>query len=166
MAKSALAFINPDILVWAREQAGLTIEAAAEGIAVSADKLAKCEAGDDHLTFPQFLKAANFYKRAPALFYLDERPQGFQPIQDFRHLHDAEVAMTPALEWAIRQARERRELALELRQDVQEPVSEFTLRAALTDNVEAVGQAIRDYLGIQQSAQQGWRAKALSLIHI
>ena len=52
MAKSALAFINPDILVWAREQAGLTIEAAAEGIAVSADKLAKCAVSYTHLTLP------------------------------------------------------------------------------------------------------------------
>ncbi|TPI66766.1 ImmA/IrrE family metallo-endopeptidase [Mesorhizobium sp. B2-8-9] len=134
---------------------------AAEGIGVSVYKLSECEAGDNHLTFPQFLKAANFYKRAPAIFYLNEPPHGFQPIQDFRRLPESpEEAFKSGLEWAIRQARERRELALELRADLGEPIHDFRLQASLKDDPEAVGAAIRKYLGVTQADQQGWRAKA------
>ncbi|AMY00665.1 ImmA/IrrE family metallo-endopeptidase [Mesorhizobium ciceri] len=161
MTKSTLAYINPAILRWVREQARLSPEAAAEGIGISADKLQACEAGDKHLTFPQFLAAANFYKRAPAIFYLNEPPVGFLPIQDFRRLRETpEDAFKSGLEWAIRQARERRELALELRNDLGEPVQPFKLQASVKDNVETVGAAIRTYLGITQADQQTWRAKA------
>ncbi|MGX9054308.1 hypothetical protein [Mesorhizobium sp. 14Argb] len=73
---------------WARDQARLSPEAAAEGIGISVDKLEACEVGDNQLTFPQFLAAANFYKRAPAIFYLNEPPAGFQPIQDCRSLRE------------------------------------------------------------------------------
>ncbi|MER8975355.1 XRE family transcriptional regulator [Mesorhizobium sp. M0800] len=161
MTKSALAYINPAILKWAREQAGLTPEVAADGLGMSVDKLLVCESGEKQLTFPQFLKAANFYKRAPAIFYLNQPPKGFQPIQDFRRLRETpEDAFKSGLEWAIRQAQERRELALELRADVGEPIQEFTLRATVKDDVENLAKAVRDYLGVRQVDQQGWRAKA------
>lgn len=161
MTKSTLAYISPAILRWARDQARLSLEVAAEGIGVSVDKLEACEAGDKQLTFPQFLAAANFYKRAPAIFYLNEPPAGFQPIQDFRRVRETpEDAFKSGLDWAIRQARERRELALELRRDLGEPVKTFELQASVKDDVESVGVAIRTYLGIKQTDQQTWRAKA------
>jgi Zn-dependent peptidase ImmA (M78 family) len=161
MTKSTLAYINPAILRWARDQARLSLEVAAEGIGISVDKLEACEVGDKQLTFPQFLAAANFYKRAPAIFYLNEPPAGFQPIQDFRRLRETpEDAFKSGLEWAIRQARERRELALELRKDLGEPVQTFELQASVKDHVETVGAAIRTYLGVKQVDQQTWRAKA------
>lgn len=161
MTKSTLAYINPAILRWAREQARLSPEVAAEGMGVSLDKLLACEAGEKQLTFPQFLAAANFYKRAPAIFYLNEPPHDFQPIQDFRRLRETpEDAFKSGLEWAIRQARERRELALELRNDVGEPVQEFELQATIKEDVEKLATAIRTYLGVKQTDQQGWRAKA------
>ncbi|MER9458170.1 XRE family transcriptional regulator [Mesorhizobium sp. M0478] len=161
MTKSTLAYINPAILRWAREQARLSPEAAAEGMGVSLDKLLACEAGEKQLTFPQFLAAANFYKRAPAIFYLNEPPHGFQPIQDFRRLRETpEDAFKSGLEWAIRQARERRELALELRNDVGEPVQDFKLQATIKEDVEKLATTIRAYLGVKQTDQQGWRAKA------
>lgn len=161
MAKSILANINPRILRWARETARLTPEAAAKAVAVSVEKLLACEAGDDQLTFNQFLAAANAYKRAPALFYLEEPPNGFQPIQDFRRLPDvAEDPLSTSLAWAVRQARERREIALELRGDLDDPVRAFALTASIRDDVEKTGQAIRTALGVRKDDQIGWRAKA------
>ncbi|MGX5831843.1 hypothetical protein [Mesorhizobium sp. 43Arga] len=56
-------------------------------------------------------------------------------------------------------------MALELRKDVGEPVQTFTLQATVSDNVETVGAAIRTYLGIKQSDQQTWRAKAFDSWH-
>ena len=63
MSKSVPALINPDMLVWARESARLTIDEAAHKGSISAEKLAACEAGDEHLTFAQLMKLAGAYKR-------------------------------------------------------------------------------------------------------
>ena len=161
MAKSIPANVNPRILQWAREAARLAPEAAAKAIAVSVEKLLACEAGDEQLTFNQFLAAANAYKRAPALFYLDAPPAGFQPIQDFRRLPDlGEDPLSAPLAWAVRQAHERREVAVELRNDLDDPVKPFALAATLRDDVEKTGQAIRAALGVRKEDQIGWRVKA------
>lgn len=161
MAKSVPAFINPTILTWARVQARLSSEAAAKAIGIAVEKLEAAERGEVQLTFPQFLSAANVYKRAPSLFYLNEPPEGFQPIQDFRKLADAAPgAFTPGLTAVIRQAQERRELALDLHADLGEPASEFTFSASLSDDEEDLGERIRSYLDVGVTEQQGWRAKA------
>lgn len=161
MVKSVPAFINPTVLKWAREKARLSPDAAAKAISISVDKLVAAENGEVQLTFTQFLAAANAYKRAPSIFYLEEPPIDFQPIQDFRKLTDAEPgAYTPGLTAAIRQAQERRELALELRQEIGEPVQEFSLAADLKVDVEELGGRIRAFLDVTEPEQQAWRAKA------
>ena len=129
MAKSVPALINPAMLVWARESARLSIEEAAHKIGIAAEKLAACETEDAQLTFNQLMKAASVYKRPVSLFYLKKPPAGWAPIQDFRRFADADAGFSPRLTYVIRQARERRELALELRAELNEPVQPFTLTA-------------------------------------
>jgi len=160
MAKSVPALINPAMLVWARESTRLTVEDAARKIGIAADRLAACEANTGQLTFNQLMKAASVYKRPVSLFYLKTPPSGWTPIQDFRRLADAEMGFSPSLTYAIRQARERRELALELRAELNEPVQPFTLTAAAGQDVEALGQEIRAYLGVTDAEQQQWKRRA------
>ena len=160
MVKSVPALINPEMLVWARESARLSIEDAAHKISIAADKLADCEIGEAQLTFNQLMKAATVYKRPVSLFYLKKRPAGWAPIQDFRRLADAEAGFSPRLTYVIRQARERRELALELRADLNEPIQPFTLTTRLGRDVESLGQEIRAYLGVTDTEQQQWKRRA------
>lgn len=161
MAKSVPALINPAMLTWARESAGLSIEAAAHKIGISAEKLAACEASNEtQLTFPQLMKAAREYKRPVSLFYLKTPPAGWQPIQDFRQLIGVEGGFSPKLTYVVRQARERRELAVELRGEINEPITPFTLTATLDQDVEAVGQEVRAYLGVTETEQQQWKRRA------
>lgn len=160
MAKSVPALINPAMLVWARESARLSVEDAAHKIGIAADKLAACEADDAKLTFNQLMKAASVYKRPVSLFYLKTPPAGWAPIQDFRRLADAEIGFSPRLTYVIRQARERRELALELRTELSAPVQPFTLTATVGRDVETLGQEIRTYLGVTDAEQQQWKRRA------
>jgi Zn-dependent peptidase ImmA (M78 family) len=160
MAKSIPALINPAMLMWARESAGLTIEQAARKIGIVADKLAACEANEARLTFPQLMKAAREYRRPVSLFYLDAPPAGWLPIQDLRRLAGIEGGLSPQLAFVIRQARERRELALELRAELNEPVTPFTLTATTDDDVEMLGTTIRAYLGVADGQQQQWKRRA------
>ena len=159
MTKTVPALINPKMLVWARESARLTIEEAAHKSAISTEKLTACEAGDAQLTFPQLMKVAQVYKRPVSIFYLQEPPSGWSPIQDFRLLHGASAGFSSKLTYAIRQARVRREIALELRRELDEPVKPFDVSATLRRDVEMLAQDIRIALGVTKAAQQEWKRK-------
>jgi len=160
MSKSVPALINPAMLVWARESARLALEEAAHKGGISVEKLTECEAGTAHLTFPQLMKLAREYKRPVSIFYLHEPPKGWTPIQDFRHLHGAEGGFSTKLTFAIRQARERRELAIELRAELAETIQPFSLTATLQRDAEALAQEIRTYLRVTDTEQQQWKRKA------
>jgi transcriptional regulator with XRE-family HTH domain len=70
-----LAYAKPDLLVWAREDAGYTVEVAAKRISVKAEKLRATEAGEDNLTVNQLRSLSNVYKRPLAFFYLPAPPK-------------------------------------------------------------------------------------------
>jgi Zn-dependent peptidase ImmA (M78 family)/DNA-binding XRE family transcriptional regulator len=166
MAKSVKALINPTMLAWAREQAGYSPADAAHKLGIDEPRLQALENGKETPTFAKLLDMADLYKRPVSLFYLRKPPKGWQPIQDFRRLPGAEGGFSSQLTYAIRQARERREIALAVKKELNEPVREFTLRATLATNVETLGTRIREFLDVSEANQQrfakrpfeGWRA--------
>jgi len=166
MAKSVKALINPTMLTWAREQAGYSLAVAAHKLGIDKARLEALEGDQETPTFAKLLAMADLYKRPVSLFYLKKPPKGWQPIQDFRRLPGANGGFSPQLTYAIRQARERREVALAVKNELNEPVREFTLRATLSTNVETLGARIREFLDVDETKQQrfakkafeGWRA--------
>jgi Zn-dependent peptidase ImmA (M78 family)/DNA-binding XRE family transcriptional regulator len=160
MAKSIPALINPTMLVWARESARLTTDEAAHKIGITTEKLVACESGETQLTFPQLMKVAREYKRPVSLFYLKKPPTGWAPIKDFRLLAGVDGGFSTRLTYAIRQAHERREIALELHAELNEPIIPFTLTATTSHPVETLGQEIRAYLDVTEAAQQQWKRHA------
>jgi transcriptional regulator with XRE-family HTH domain len=152
------ALINSDLLVWARESAGFTVADAAKKAQVKPEALIQWELGAGRPSIPQLRKLANVYKRPLAVFYLPERPKTFDAMHDFRRL-PGEVAgkQSPELRRAIRQVRLRRQVALDLYRELEGEPPEFTLTAALNDDPEAVGQRVRDFLGVAYEAQTSWR---------
>jgi Zn-dependent peptidase ImmA (M78 family) len=86
---------------------------------------------------------------------LPEPPEDFAPLRDFRRLPAPEDRTTTAnLAFHIRNAYERRELALELYDDLREPPRTFPLKARLSDDPETVSEAIRSFLAIDDEAQK------------
>jgi Zn-dependent peptidase ImmA (M78 family)/DNA-binding XRE family transcriptional regulator len=158
MSKRPKATIKPALLIWARETAGFDLSTAAEKLDVEEEKLAAWEAGEDQPSIPQLRKAAELYKRPLAVLYLPEPPLTFQPMHDFRRLPDMGLRrFTPQLTLEIRAAHQRRELALELFEDVDEEPSVFSLTASIKDNPAAVGAFIRKALNVDYSLQSHWR---------
>ena len=83
--------VNPEILVWARETAGLAPDAAARklgfrdtGRASAVDKLAALEQGAAEPTRPQLVKMAQSYRRPLLAFYLPQPPAKGDRGTDFR----------------------------------------------------------------------------------
>lgn len=87
--------VNPEILTWARNTSGLSLEAAAtrlgfkdtrNGTAVG--RLEALEAGTDEPSRPVLIKMAGLYRRPLLTFYLPAPPARAERGEDFRTLPD------------------------------------------------------------------------------
>ncbi len=150
------AMINPALLSWARESAGLRIDEAAKKVQVKPGRIELWESGDAQPTIKQLRKLGATYKRPIAVFYLDEVPRDFTPLRDFRRL-PGEVAgvQSPELRYEIRRALSRRDTALELMGPESE-VPRLRLRCSLDDDADSVATRVRRRLGINLEDQLGW----------
>ena len=85
--------VNPEILVWARETAGLTLDEAVAKVGIrdargeaAVDRLAALERGEREPTRPTLVKMAQHYRRPLLAFYLTAPPQRADRGADFRTL--------------------------------------------------------------------------------
>lgn len=139
--------VNPDILRWARETAGLTSEEAARRLAlkpkrgVQADeRLAALESGSEIPTRPQLVKMAKLYRRPLLTFYLAAPPGRGDRGTDFRDLGGPQDPLENALlDALIRGIRSRQSLVRAILEDEDEaePVP-FIGSQNLNDGVGAV----------------------------
>ena len=96
--------INPEILVWARETAALTLQDAvakvgikdARGVA-AVDRLTALERGEEKPTRPVLVSMAHHYRRPLLAFYLNAPPRRDERGPDFRTLPGARSSETDAL---------------------------------------------------------------------
>lgn len=168
MARGTPALIQPSLLVWARESAGLDIDEAAKKAHVNADSLRQWEHGEARPSIPQLRKLADVYKRPLAVFFLSEPPKGFDPQREFRRLPGLTPENeSPELRLALRTALFRREAARELYERLGESWPSFDVSVQPSEDPEIVGERVRQLLGISWEDQlefssayealNGWR---------
>lgn len=87
--------VNPEILRWARETAGLSLAEAVKKIQLNdaygktgAERLAELEAGEENPTRALLGRMADKYRRPLITFYLSEPPEKSDRGEDFRTLPD------------------------------------------------------------------------------
>lgn len=143
------AIVKPELLVWAREDAGYDIDTAAKRIGVKPEKLAACEQGRERLTVNQLRNLSNAYKRPLAFFYLPAPPQSDIQLQDFRQFAEEEQQkLSPELRLELRKAKARRDVALGLFDDLDIAPPVFQATASLNEDADTVGKRIRDILNV------------------
>ena len=158
MAKSVRALVRPEILKWARESAGYSIDEAARKVQVKPERMASWETGSERATINQLRKMAAVYKRPLSVFYLQEVPKTFQVLRDFRRLPgDGLRRYSPELVSEMRFAQQRRELALELVDELDEEPIRFSLSASIGDDPEELATEIRQQLNVSYPLQSKWR---------
>ncbi len=149
--------VNPEILRWARETAGLSeAEAAvklgireARGIA-PVDRLRALEEGDPAPTRPMLVKMAKQYLRPLLTFYLATPPQRGDRGQDFRTLpQDHSPADEALLDALIRSVQARQSLVRSaiLDEDDASPLG-FVGSATMAEGVDHVLSSIRETLSL------------------
>lgn len=149
--------VKPELLRWARESIGLDVSTAAHKLKIDEAKLLACEEGRDRLTMSKLERAADVYRRSLAVFFLPAPPEEFQVVKDFRRLPGAPADPSPELTVETRKAGARREIALEMLEELGEEAPAFNLSAATTEAAPAAAARVREVLGISVEEQLGWR---------
>jgi Zn-dependent peptidase ImmA (M78 family) len=160
MAAGVKSTINPAVLTWARETAGFTLPESASKLKIDEERFGAWEnpASEDAPSIPQLRKIAALFKRPLAVFYLQETPPRFEVMRDLRRLpRVGSRSYSPAVQLEIRAANERRELALELAQDLEQETPKFALTATIDEDSETVGERIRAALDFTTEIQLHWR---------
>jgi Zn-dependent peptidase ImmA (M78 family)/transcriptional regulator with XRE-family HTH domain len=158
-----VAQINPRLLAWARETAGLSPEEAAVKLglkptakATAAEKLLQAESGERPISQSMLEKAAATYRRPLVTFYLPQPPARGERGEDFRTVAGAasprEDAMLDAL---IRDVRARQQLLREaLLEDEDTQPLPFVASCRMSDGATGVATKIRATLGVSPAEQK------------
>ncbi|MBU0679884.1 MAG: XRE family transcriptional regulator [Proteobacteria bacterium] len=167
--------VNHDILRWARETAGLSLEEAVGKLnihdstsASAVDRLTALEVGDTAPTRPMLLKMAKQYHRPLLTFYMSAPPRQGSRGQDFRTLppgHSrSEEALLDAL---IRNVQARQGLVKAILEDEEdiEPLP-FINSMNMSDGVEMVLASLKDILQLEldEFRSQSSPSEAFSLL--
>lgn len=152
------ADVNPDLLIWAREESGYAPDVVAKRIGVKIDRLAEWENGDRRPSVRQVQNLAKYYHRPFGVFFLPQRP-AIQPLaSEYRRLPGVFPGVeSPEFRLALRQMSLRRERTLELTDELAIVGAEFTTAAQLSETPAAVGRRLREVLGVSSARQMAWR---------
>lgn len=149
--------INPAMLRWARDRAGLSMAAVAAKIGKSTDIIENWEAGTTAPTYGQLEKLAyQLYRRPLAIFFLPNPPEEPTPKNAFRTLPDFEIEnLQPDTLYNLRYALSM-QVALKELTDGINPSRRLIfedLKISPKRILSGMPQRVRDYLNIDLDVQ-------------
>ena len=157
--------INPELLRWARERAGYSVEDIARRRRVSPERVREWESGQSFPTWKQFKQMAyHDYHRGTVFFFFKDPPEEKTVTERFHRLPAAMLEdLHPDTLYAVRQARYRQDDLAEL---LGPGVSgeRFILRdlrgQADAGNPSRLAVAVREYLGLDPNDPEGFSNRA------
>jgi Zn-dependent peptidase ImmA (M78 family)/transcriptional regulator with XRE-family HTH domain len=151
--------VNPDILVWARERAGLSIAEVAARLDRPLELVEAWEAGESWPTYNQLeTLAETVYHRPVALFFLPSPPKEASAQEEFRTLPDFDVAGLAAdTRFAVRLARAHQQSLRELTGG-SNPAETLITRILQPRGrpTPVVAKDLRGHLGVSLQDQLSW----------
>ena len=150
--------INPDILRWARERSGYTVEAIANALNRDVSIVNDWESGERALTYVQLETLADKYKRPIAVFFFPEPPEEPNIAENLALRSSDNEQLEPRIHILLRQAYARQLSLMELNLGTNPSEKKIfrDLQARSTDSVPALAQKTRTYLNINVTTQADW----------
>ena len=143
--------VNPEILRWARETAGLSLGRAVVAVGLkdtrksrAVDRLAALEAGEVQPSRPLLLKMALKYRRPLLTFYLDAPPRKGDRGEDFRSTPEKQTDSEPLVDALVRDVRARQQAVRDVLTDEDAPRLSFIGAEMLAHGVDRVLASIRN----------------------
>lgn len=154
----AQAFINPQILRWARERAGLNVGEAAQAAKVKPEQLQEWEGAKSRPTFRQAQTLALALHTPFGYLFLSEPPPETLSLPDLRTLAGAELPRPSVnLLETVRIALQRQAWYLEYQREHGQTQLGFVGRFELNANPQQVAADIRQVLGVAiEQGQRTW----------
>ena len=144
------AYITPEVILWARVSANISLDDAAKKVGVKVEKLAEWEKGQAFPTVRQAIKLANIYRRPFAAFFLPEPPKDFALLQDFRRISN-NLRYSTALIFMLREIQEKQQWMSDFLKDNGEPPLPFIGQFTIKDSTRKIAREIVKYLGIENA---------------
>jgi Zn-dependent peptidase ImmA (M78 family)/transcriptional regulator with XRE-family HTH domain len=149
--------INHAVLRWAREESGFSLERVARRLGVKEERVRTWEKGERQPTQRQTEELARFLRRPLGVFFLPRPPQVPPLGGEYRRLPGVEPGReSPELRITLRQMLIRRENALNLMNELGEPISPLILRARLSEPPATVGARLRAAVRVLVETQLAW----------
>lgn len=158
MAATIPAMVTPTVLEWARKESGFDPEPVAKKLQVSLDKLLAWEQGNRKPTLRQAQTLAKIYHRPLGVFFLPQPPAIPPLAAEYRRLPGVSPGTeSPELRLAIRVMSQRREVSLNLNEELGHRVQSFSTGAYLNESPGIVGARLRSLIGVSAQEQLSWR---------
>ena len=157
--------INPDILKWARERSGYTVEAIAAFLKKDASIVNGWESGERAPTYVQLEKLADKYKRPIALFFFPEPPEEPNIAENIALRSSDNNPLEPRIHILLRQAYARQLSLMELNIGTNPAEMKIfrDLQARPNDSAVALAQQARAYLNVDVTTQASWKTAVKAL---
>ena len=156
--------VNPDVLAWARETAGLSIDEVVSRInrkRVSSETVLAWEKGTDAPSYPQLERLAyEIYKRPLAIFFFPNPPEEETAKQSFRTLPEYEIDLLPSRIRVLARKAQSLQLNLyELHEGANPSDRKIANDLSYSPDVPADRMAadVRSYLSVDLDTQFGWQ---------
>jgi Zn-dependent peptidase ImmA (M78 family) len=151
--------VNPKVLKWAREEAGIDLSEIAEKVDISIDEYKVWEKEGEDIPFGKLKTIAGQYKRQLAVFFLPEVPEKILKPIDFRNLVFQQKKLSRNVLMVMRDVTYFRQTALEL-QGEKYWKSHYSWLSEIEnfkqDN-EALANWLREKLNISIEDQLSWK---------
>jgi len=148
--------VNPEILVWARETSGLTLEDAVKKLGINsnrkmtaAEKLIAYEKGVLSPSRPMLLKMSQQYRRPLIAFYMNGVPLQSARPEDFRNIPDRDPTSDTLIAVLVRNVGARQSAIKEILVEEEAEPLPFVRSKTVRSGVDAVLQSIVDITGIK-----------------
>ena len=151
--------INPQVLKWAREEAGFELSEIAEKINISIDEYKIWETEGENIPFGKLKTIAGQYKRQLAVFFLPKVPDKISKPIDFRNLLPRQKKLSRNVLMVMRDVTYFRQTALEL-QGEKYWASRYSWLSEIENfkqNNEALADWLREKLNIGIEEQLSWK---------
>ena len=137
--------VNPDLLRWARERAGYSIDALVRHF----PRIEAWEQGEVRPTLKQLEAFAKRTRTAVGFLFLEEPPVEGVPIPDFRTVANIHLGHpSPDLLDTVYLCQQRQDWYRDFARSMQEPLLEFVGSARLGDSVAETAARMRHALGL------------------
>lgn len=153
--------VNPNTLVWAREELGFHLDDVANKIKKDIGTIQDWEAHGKDLRYTDLVKLSKLYKRQIPVFFLNDTPAKAVKPKDFRNLSTKSKGLSPDAMLAIRRTKRYLDLYRE-NTPANQLIEQYKWVQALKKHQNnGLEQALRDLLDVPISEQKKAKNKTL-----